>query len=124
MSAMISKDKTYQTRNGCRVIIASLSDGWIDEFPVIGLVEHEDVGWEVDSWTEDGFFEDDKSESRFDLIEVKGRIKRTYWVNLYNPPEGESRLYLRHETAMENRLSGWVGCAKIEIDIEEGEQQI
>lgn len=58
------------------------------------------------------------------VVPQKSRVKRTYWINLYNMPMGESRVYLRHETAMENRSDGWIGCAKIKIDIEEGEQQV
>jgi len=121
---MISRNKTYITRNGWEAHIAAIIDD--EHFQVLGIIKNpETQEWMAESWSIDGHFEfNAEDESEWDLIEIKGRVKRTYWVNLYNPPEGESRLYLRHDTAMENRLAGWIGCAKIKIDIEEGEQQI
>jgi len=120
---MISKDKQYRTRDGREVRIYSTDTE--HKFDGVHGATKEIHGWELTAWGRNGMKDiSGIQHSRSDLIEVKPRIKRTYFVNLYNPPEGESILYLRHEQAMANRKDGWVGCAKIKIDIEEGEQQV
>ena len=115
---MISKDKQYCTKSGHLTRIYAVDGEFGAE--IHGAFQHPSGDWVSVAWDSNGRHDT----FNLDLVEVKNRVKRTYFVNLYNPPEGESILYLRHEQAMANRKDGWVGCAKIKIDIEEGEQQV
>ncbi len=57
----------------------------------------------------------------YDLVEVKPRIKRTYWVNVFNTPKGVGFLHVTKADADGYRNSPRLACVKIEIDCEEGE---
>jgi len=119
---MISKDKTYRTRDGREVRIYA-TDG--DNGGIIhGAVFSN--GWQFRLWYSDGCYDRDV-ESNLDLIEVKPRIKRTFWMNVY--PENGIRPYedkyvadscesLRNVMGIESRR---IACVKVEIDCEEGE---
>jgi hypothetical protein len=110
---MISKDKTYRTRDGREVRIYATDGGW--SCPVHGAVKEMD-GWSPSHWFSDGHVLQDK-EHRDDLIEVKPRINRTVWLDVY--PNG----IMCSEKKQENyqRFPGLVACVKVEIDCEEGE---
>lgn len=73
---MIDKNKVYKTRDGREVRIYA-TDGYKD-YPIHGAIM--DHGWCFHYWTEDG----KGTTSRFDLIEVKPRHKRTVWLNVYD----------------------------------------
>ena len=116
---MISKDKQYRTRDGREVRIYA-TDGH-ETYPIHGAIM--DQGWCPHHWMPDGrgAFE------RFDLIEIKPRIRRTFWMNVY--PENDIRPYedkyvadacetLRNVMGIESRR---IACVKVEIDVEEGE---
>ena len=106
----ISMDKTYRTRDGREVRIYAV-DGYRD-CPIHGAIM--DDGWCVHNWTENG----KGALSRFDLIEVKPRIKRTVWLNVYaNVVQGYETRYGADDVASTDRLA----CIKHEIDCEEGE---
>ena len=113
---MISKDKTYRTRDGREVrIYATDGDNWS---PIHGAIK-EKSGWCLCAWHEDGSYVDSMLEQPNDLIEVKPRIKRTVWLNVYPDKSGDySQLRnLADALATTDRLA----CVKVEIDCEEGE---
>ena len=110
---MIDINKKYRTRACAEVRIYAV-DG--DEpRPVHGAFKSP-TGWVVSSWRQDGTQLD--FGGHYDLIELKPRIKRTLWVNVFP-----------HTTAMfSHKLdadvyasSARLACVKVEIDCEEGE---
>ena len=110
---MISMDKKYRTRMGDEVRIYALDGG--DIYPVHGAYK-DPLGWVSCSWRKEG--SQIRLEGPLDLVEVKPRIQRTMWVNLFP-----------HTTAMfSHKLdadvyasSARLACVKVEIDCEEGE---
>ena len=109
---MIDINKKYRTRACAEVRIYAV-DG--DEpRPVHGAFKSP-TGWVVSCWRQDGTQLD--FGGHYDLIELKPRIKRTLWVNLFP-----------HTTAMfSHKLdadvyasSARLACVKFEIDVEEG----
>ena len=54
-----------------------------------------------------------------DLIEVRPRIKRTVWLNLYGP-ESQTSHHSRKQ-ADDERTDDCLACVRVEIDCEEGE---
>ena len=109
---MIDINKKYRTRACAEVRIYAV-DG--DEpRPVHGAFKSP-TGWVVSSWRQDGTQLD--FGGHYDLIELKPRIKRTLWVNVFP-----------HTTAMfSHKLdadvyasSARLACVKVEIDVEEG----
>ena len=114
---MIDITKLYRTRDGREVRIYA-TDGRGD-YPVHGAIQTI-TGWEAHIWFKSGksIFEDDTERSG-DLIEVKPRIKRTVWLNVYPDKTGDySQLRsLADSLATKDRLA----CVKVEIDVEEGE---
>ena len=115
---MISKDKTYRTRDGREVRIYA-TDGHPDE-PVHGAFK--DKGkWMSTNWSQTGKF-CSFAPHDLDLIEVKPRIRRTVWVNLHendfvtaSPTEAFAKQRLQHS------LKDALACIRVEIDCEEGE---
>jgi len=106
---MINKDKTYRTRDGREVRIYA-TDG-SHPFVIHGAYR---VGtnWISCLWLRDGFHE---FISNVDLIEVKPRIKRTVWINVYD--HGVTV----YETPIPQRINLPRCRVKVEIDCEEGE---
>lgn len=108
---MISMDKQYRTRSGLEVRIYAV-DG-VDHSPVHGAYMRNGE-WHLCSWDRQGItpYGNDVS-----LIEVKPRIQREEWVNIFkNFSEG----YKDKETA--DRMGrDRIACVKITIDCEEGE---
>ena len=120
MTNKIDINKRYRTRNGREVRIYA-TDGF-GIWAVHGAILTED-GWWAMCWTEDGKFTcggvyDGSPSSASDLVEVKPRIKRTYWANIY----GTGLTY--HDTKEEAnnfQMGPILACVKVEIDCEEGE---
>lgn len=112
---MISKDKEYRLDSRDIEHRIYATDGY-GTFPVHGAVRYPH-GWEPAMWTAEG-----RGKNCPDLIEVKPRIKRTVWLNVYadgiSPPVGSG---MTREDA--DRLAGTarVACIPVEIDCEEGE---
>lgn len=105
---MISKDKQYRTRDGREVRIYA-TDGH-ETYPIHGAIM--DQGWCPHHWMPDGrgAFE------RFDLIEVKQRIKRTVWLNVFRNGEVVST-----SEPPDHYITTRFACVPVEIDCEEGE---
>ena len=106
--------KQYRTRGGQEVRIYA-TDG-DEEMPVHGAVLTKQ-GWRVDSWTLDGKWCQNVTDA-IDLVEVRPRIKREFWVNVYphrigspNSSEGYAKAH---------RGADAIACVRVEIDVEEG----
>ncbi len=112
---MINKDKQYRTRDGREVRIYA-TDGK-DSNAVHGAVFRNGM-WLITTWRADGCYAGVKSDS--DLVEVKPRIKRTVWLNVYTY-NTYCEDYQTKEKADYNSMSGRLACVKVEIDCEEGE---
>jgi hypothetical protein len=113
---MISKDKTYRTRDGREVRIYATDAHPLE--PVHGAFQDYSGAWNSTMWRHDGTNVYGKGET--DLIEVKPRIKRTVWMNVY------SNSYEAYHTKDFCDDIAFVGksrlaCVKVEIDCEEGE---
>ena len=127
---MISKDKTYRTRDGREVRIYA-TDG-VGSCAIHGAVLSEEVKgvrsnqpgkeWCVTVWSPEG----KHIAVHFDLIEVKPRHKRTVWLNVYG--EHISVHEEKYHADASITINSWVGgtldriaCIKVDLDFEEGE---
>lgn len=114
---MIDINKKYRTRDGREVRIYAVNGG--GGCPVHGTIFSKQLGWMLATWSMDGCALDDINH-HLDLVEVKPRIKRTVWANLYL----DGRITLGHpskEDADKCADRGRLACVKVEIDCEEGE---
>jgi hypothetical protein len=112
---MISKDKTYRTRDGREVRIYA-TDGHPSE-PVHGAFQDYSCAWNSCMWRHDGSNVYGKRDA--DLIEVKPRIKRTVWLNVY-----EDHVYgafNQNRAELAPNAKSRLACITVEIDCEEGE---
>jgi len=119
---MISKDKQYRTRDGREVRIYA-TDGHPDE-PVHGAFKDYSGQWNTSIWNLDGtcrFKKCVSGEQCVDLVEVKQRIKRTFWFNIVPETQGATIGCLSKEHADRLQAPNRIACVKIEIDCEEGE---
>ena len=113
---MIDINKKYRTRGGREVRIYAV-DG--DEpRPVHGAVKSQ-TGWIVSHWPKDGI--QSSYEGSNDLIEVKPRIQRTMWVNVYPKLSCTGANHSNKKDADQNAACNRIACVKVEIDCEEGE---
>jgi hypothetical protein len=117
---MISKDKTYTTLRGMPVRIYATDAGGL--FPVHGAIFNDGL-WNGMKWTEEGkthFFNPSCMVSTVDdLVEVKPRIKRTVWLNVYHECMGVVA-YTNGGMAKLGSGEDCLACVKVEIDCEEG----
>ena len=106
---MIDLTKQYRTRDGREVrIYATDASG---SYPVHGAVKDGDI-WVEYSWF--GLHKPHES----DLIEVRPRIRRELWVNVFDD------IFFVHTSKEEADLLGGEGriaCVCVMIDCEEGE---
>lgn len=108
---MISKDKTYRTRDGREVRIYATDGGGLH--PIHGSILMND-GWRSVSWEADGriMFQDQSC----DLIEVKPRHKRTVWLNVH-----DFHCFAWSSKEHADAQGGRIACIKVDLDFEEGE---
>lgn len=109
---MIDLEKQYRTKNGREVRIYAI-DG-TETTSVHGAIKGEN-GWFITNWRSDGIsgFPD------YDLVEVKPRIKRTFWLNVSDDLD---YLYIYQSKELADKFKyGRIACVKVEIDCEEGE---
>ena len=106
---MISKDKTYRTRDGREVRIYATDGG--PTWHIHGAYKSDGM-WLLHCWDKIGL---DGSRKCLDLIEVKPRIKRTVWLDIY--PSSVAVQEFEDGAIGRNRIA----CVKVEIDCEEGE---
>ena len=113
---MISKDKTYRTRDGREVRIYATDGG--DGTAIHGSFKEGDR-WRIVSWKSDGKFYE-FHESHLDLIEVKPRINRTVWLNVY--PNGvKDGVHAFRQEADYVSDKDRIACIKVDLDFEEGQ---
>ena len=119
MSDLISMDKQYKTRDGRAVEVLKI-DVMNEHYPVVVVITEKCGGEVVLPRTSTGhvLFDRVNKESRGDLIEVKPRIKRDLWVNVYM---NTSTTYDNKEDANKYGGINRIACVKIEIDCEHGE---
>lgn len=109
----IEMGKQYRTRDGREVRIYAV-DGH-PELTVHGAVKLED-GWEVCGWRSDGRL-GGYTKTDSDLVEVRPRIKREVWINVY--PNGVNAFRSR-EQADDCANDFRIACVRVEIDVDEG----
>ena len=115
---MIDPKKQYRTRDGREVRIL-MTDGGDWGLPVIAAYKDSEGRWWPMHMTADGHRCANKAvQSALDLIEVKPRIKREVWVNVY--PHMEA-IWARREDAEEAGGDDRIACVKLTIDCEEGD---
>jgi len=115
---IVDINKQYQTRDGKKVrIYCTDASG---PYPVHGAVWSElDQCWQLRTWTAEGAFSEYVRFGLIDLVEVKPRIHREYWLNLY--PDKTLGYYYEKESADKGAAFNRIACVKIVIDCEEGE---
>jgi hypothetical protein len=118
---MIELGKQYKTRDGCEVRIYAVDGG--GRFPVHGAVKFSGTAWTPNEWTETGSHLDDPEFQicDLDLIEVKPRIQREVWVNVYKSEGAYGAVYREKCSADIGADSTRIACVKLVIDCEEGE---
>jgi hypothetical protein len=120
MTQKIDINKKYRTREGRPVRVYTI-DGLEKDRPVVAEFANGNSvttsTWRIDGvWTSDGTVGD-----TWDLVEVKPRIKRTVWLNVYADHES---VYAYNTKAEADRYANALdrkSCVKVEIDCEEGE---
>ena len=110
---MIELGRNYRTRDGREVRIYAV-DGKGPASVVHGAVNAGD-GWVPHSWYADGMYRHGSEGT--DLIEVKPRIKRKVWVNVYECGFGDT--HTSRESA-DDCAYNRIACVEIDIDVEEG----
>lgn len=111
---MIDKTKQYRTRDGREVRIYATDGG--DGNVVHGAIKTEGL-WVVTAWPGNGAISN-FTKSGLDLIEVRPRIQREVWVNVYQ--QGAS-CHERREAADCISMPPRIACVRLTIDCEEGE---
>jgi hypothetical protein len=112
MTQKIDINKKYRTESGLEVVLYT-TEGLDKTHPVIGeIIINSDKSF-LNMWTLQGHGE-------CNLVEVKPRIKRTVWVNVYTYQHSEI-VHPSHEVANREAVKGRLACVKVEIDCEEGE---
>ena len=113
---IISMDKQYRTRDGREVRIYAVDGGGNSK--VHGAILEGD-GWIATTWASTGIKSGFVYTGEEDLIEVKPRIQREYWVNVFKGTERPAIhiTKLNADTYAFERIA----CVKITIDCEEGE---
>ncbi len=116
---IVEMGKKYKTRDGREVRIYA-TDGY-GVHPIHGSIRaRSGDGWIACMWSLSGAWCLNSEEHDNDLIEVKPRIQREVWLNVY--PSGIQ--HCTHDTkelADKNCCSDRIACVKITIDCEEGE---
>ncbi len=113
---MIDKDKQYRTRDGREVRIYAVDGREGEEVHGAFLSKG---GWVSNSWAANGLW-CAGGEDACDLIEVKPRIQREVWLNVY-PDVAECLYYTTKQRADESAVPQRIACVKLTIDCEEVE---
>lgn len=118
---MIDKNKQYRTRAGHEVRIL-MTDGGDWHYPVIAAYKDNEGRWWPIQLTKEGRQAHGNDNWR-DLIEVRPRIKREVWVNVYRQDDGyEFATY--HDNATDAKSDSGdaiIARAHLILDVEEGD---
>jgi len=114
----IEMGKQYRTRDGMEVRIYATDGG--DGTCVHGAYRTNEGWWLSSAWHADGRYSISDYKNDFDLIEVKRRIKRDVWLNVYED-DNYGDCYPTKELADKYFDSRRIACVKLTIDVEEGE---
>ena len=115
---MIDMLKQYRTRDGREVRIYA-TDGGENKNGVHGAIKW-DWGWGHAVWYPNGGYLSGLGDPR-DLIEVKPRVKRDVWLNVYPDPRDDVVHVSKAKADICGTLDRRIACVKITIDCEEGE---
>ncbi len=115
---MIDIIKQYRTRDGREVRIYA-TDGE-DRYPIHGAVKTKNGDWSLMFWTSTGKAYNSAIDSIYDLIEVKPRIKREVWLNVYPDPRDDAVHSSKEGADTCAMLHRRIACVKLTIDCEEG----
>ena len=118
MTQKIDINKKYRTIDGKEVVIYT-TDGADKAFPVVGEVRLDESSSIVSKWSVYGQVHGTYVKDHC-LVEVKPRIKRTVWVNVYPEPYADI-VHPSHEAANQEAAACRLACVMKEIDCEEGE---
>jgi hypothetical protein len=121
---MIDLNKQYRTEEGCEVKLS-----FIDRDEVYGHYKSKWDCWVAVKWSVDGGIYLTGFNANLNLVEVKPRIKRTVWVNLYNNCTSSHSTKKIADTNdcscgradFNDRGGVRLACVKVKIDCEEGE---
>jgi len=114
---MIDQKKQYKTRDGREVRIYAV-DG-CDPYPIHGAI-NVDGKWIGSAWKSDGgYLTSTQQTDKADLIEVRPRIQREVWVNVY-PGVMSDCVYTDKRIADKCASKARIACVKLVIDCEEG----
>jgi hypothetical protein len=114
---MIDITKKYKTRDGREVRIYAVDGNGL--YPVHGAVKYGD-GWSSAVWTKDGLHDYEDGLSSLNLVEMKPRIQREVWVNVFehccgiHNTKGQAGYFDKHGSSIR------IACVKFVIDCEEG----
>lgn len=111
---MIDPKRKYRTRDGREVRIYATDGG--GDHPVHAAIKNTD-GWKGFQFQADGTWCEFETSS--DLIEVKPRIQREVWANVY-PDVAECLYYTTKKRADEGAVPSRIACVKLTIDCEKG----
>lgn len=115
---MIDINKRYRTRDGREVRIYAVDGG--GGMPVHGAVLARSGEWLTERWSAGGEWSpQDCAATPYDLIEVKPRIHREVWVNVYPDKMGAPNVNKAYVDR--HREEDCIACVKLVIDCEEGE---
>jgi hypothetical protein len=113
----IDMKKQYRTRDGREVRVLMTDAGTAHPIVVAYKGRDDDIWWSLHV-TAEGRVSQSHEDPR-DLIEVRPRIKREVWANIYD----SSPVYVYDTKAEANASTGTrrIACVKLVIDCEEGE---
>ncbi len=112
---MIELGKQYQTKDGCEARVYAVDAG--SAHSVHGAIKRNGE-WVVTTWSKEGHWGIGNSIN--DLVEVKPRIRREVWVNVY-PSQVTDVIHRDKATADAVAQQNRIACVKLVIDVEEGE---
>lgn len=116
---MIDPTKKYRTRDGREVRIYAVDGGGGD---IVHGTINDDGEWKHLAWYGDGKQFRLLEDHPLDLIEVRPRLQREVWVNVYRHDDGEEFLEVAfHKDELDAVGDARIACVKLVIDCEEGE---
>ena len=114
---MIDISKTYRTRDGREVRIYATDGG--GSHPVHGAIK-DGERWYQGEWSPDGSWYGCAADD-YDLIEVKPRIRREVWLNVYDNDDVISARSSKEAADRAWSVGHRIACVHVVIDCEEGE---